>query len=813
NPAFTGRDDALERLRELLANNAASTVPVALYGLGGIGKTQIAIEYAHRFAADYDVIWWISADQPPLVRTALADLAEAVGLPGGEGATAQVAAVLDALRQGTPSPRWLVVFDNAGDPEQLREYLPVGPGDVLITSLSQAWAREAVPVEVGVFDRADSVELLSRRVDQLARGDAEEIAEKVGDLPLAVEQAAAWLATTAMAPRKYIELLDEHLPRMLNEPPPPGYPYPAAATWRLSLDKLREVNPAAVGLLELFAFFAPEPIPSQLLSNARMIDLLVEYDPSLRDTMLHARLLRDIGKFALARVDMSVKGIRVHQLVQNVIRDGLSPEVRAKNREHVQEIVATERRGDPSDQRTWETYEGLRRHIDKTGLLESDKPEAREFILDMARYLRHRGDYAGGLDLAGRALEVRRRLAEPDIDTLRLRLEQANLLRVQGDYSDSYAIDQDVLERLDHQLGDDHEYTLLAASGLGADLRGLGEYRRSREMEERTLARWRASVGEDYSRTYNTANNLAVSLRLVGDFHAALRLDQETMSRRTGTLGLLSHFTLASAGNLGRDLREVGNLRASLERLAETLELCRRELGIDHERTLVAAKELAITQRRLGDYDAARRLIRDTVERCERHLGSGHPLTVACVLEHGCVLSRRGEHAEAQVAGETVLASYRRSGGDDHAFTITAENDLAVFRIRAGDYERAATLIEDAAERFPSVLGEVHAHTLICLMNLATYKAGTGSRGDALRLDEHCHQQLLAQFNVEHPTVLAAAANLAVSRTENGAGQDGRDQLEEARRIAHRVLGQDHPDTLAIEAGRRITMEIEPPPT
>jgi MinD-like ATPase involved in chromosome partitioning or flagellar assembly/tetratricopeptide (TPR) repeat protein len=813
NPAFTGRDAVLERLRELLSAGTPSKVPVALLGLGGIGKTQIAIEYVHRFAANYDIVWWVSADQTSLVRTVLADLAARLGLPAAD-ATTQVADVRDSLRQGRPSPRWLVVFDNAGEPAQLRDFLPTGPGDVLITSPAQSWAREAIAVEIGVFDRAESVALLSRRVASLAPADAEDVAEKVGDLPLAVEQAAAWLAETAMAPRKYLELLDEHLPRMLDAPPPPGYPQPAAATWRLSLGRLREVNPAAARLLELCAFFAPEPIPTQLLSSPRMVEVLADYDPALRDPMLHGALLRDIGRFALARVDPAVRGLRVHQLVQRVIREGLSPSVKSQSLSQVREILEAEHRGEPDNPANWETYQGLRRHLEHTGMLESDAPAQRQFVFDMTRYLRYRGDLAGGLELSERALEAWRRFGDDDVPTVRLRLEQANLLRAQGRYERSFAIDTDAIERLTRILGEEHAYTLYASASLAADQRERGEYRAARDLDERTLARWRAAFGDDHPRTLMIANNLGVSLRLVGEFAAALAVQQDTLRRRIKMAGDRDYWTLLSRIEVGRCLREVGDLANSHERLIGGLDTCREALGEDHPATINIAKEATISCRQTGDLAAARTLAEDTLKRAEHQLGRRHPLTLSCALELACVLSEQGEHEPARSRAEDVRDSYRQANGEQHLFTLCATNDLAVFLMRAGDYHQAQPLLRHAAQHFPHVLGDTHPYTIVCEMNLSSLMYETGTVDDEVRrLDELSHRGLSGRFGPDHPSVLAAATDLALSRLRTGAVRDAQAQLDDVLQTARRVLGENHHDVLAIQAGRRILGVIEPPPT
>jgi DNA-binding XRE family transcriptional regulator len=204
NPGFTGRAGLLAAVRErLLAGDAA--VVQALHGMGGVGKTQLAAEYAHRFAAGYELAWWVNAEQAGLIGDQVAALGVALGCidAGAEIATVR-AVVLAELRARA---RWLLVFDNAEDPAEVAAWLPGGGGHVLITSRETGWAELAAPVEVDVLARAESVALLQARVTGLGGAEAGRLAAGLGDLPLALAQAAAFLAGTGIAVDEYLGLL------------------------------------------------------------------------------------------------------------------------------------------------------------------------------------------------------------------------------------------------------------------------------------------------------------------------------------------------------------------------------------------------------------------------------------------------------------------------------------------------------------------------------------------------------------------------------------------------------------------------------
>lgn len=219
NVAFTGRDGMIVALRDRLSAGRHVVVE-ALHGMGGVGKTQLAIEYAHRFAGDYDLCWWVDSEQPELVGEQLTGLAVSLGLVEVDAGTpTALAAVKSYLGQ---HDRWLLIFDNADGPAAVRAWLPSGPGHVLITSRHHVWGGVAEPVAVDLFARAESIALLRRHLATLPEADAELLAEALGDLPLAVAQAAGLLAETGMSTSDYLEVLAEHAARPQRRAPRPS---------------------------------------------------------------------------------------------------------------------------------------------------------------------------------------------------------------------------------------------------------------------------------------------------------------------------------------------------------------------------------------------------------------------------------------------------------------------------------------------------------------------------------------------------------------------------------------------------------------
>jgi hypothetical protein len=319
NPGFTGRDQMLADVRQALLGGGQAVVQ-ALAGMGGVGKTQLAAEYAYRFASGYDVVWWIAAEQAGLIGEQVAALAAELGCAGPDADLGVAGrAALGELRR---RDRWLLVFDNAESPEDLAPWLPGGAGHVLITSRVHGWPEVAVPVEVDVLARDESVAILRDRVAGLSGGDADRVAAALGDLPLAVAQAASYLAETGMPAGEYAGLVWSRAGQLLEKGRPSTYPRSLAAVTVLALDRLRGQDPAAAEVAGVCAFLAPEPVPVQLFTGAaaRLPAVLAG---QAADPVAWRQVLGRVSRSALARVDPD--GLLMHRLTQAIIRSCLPP--------------------------------------------------------------------------------------------------------------------------------------------------------------------------------------------------------------------------------------------------------------------------------------------------------------------------------------------------------------------------------------------------------------------------------------------------------------------------------------------------------
>ncbi len=583
NKNFTGRDSLLADLRRRVTSDSldvTAVLPHALQGLGGVGKTHLAIEYAYRYQAEYDLVWWIPADQPLLVRSNLASLAPRLGLAeaGPLRVEEAVSAVLDALRRGVPYRRWLLIFDNADQPETVHSLMPHGPGHVLVTSRNRRWESLVDTLEVDVFARRESLEFLHRRVPGIADADADQLAEELGELPLALEQAGALQFETGMDVKEYLELLRTEAGKLLAENPPSDYSRPVAAAWSLSVSRLSEQAPFALELLRRCAFFGPEPISLEILDRGKYI-LGSEFGSAMRDRLLVSRAMRELGRYALARIDNSRKTLQVHRLVQKLIRNDLPREDQERMRDEVHQLLVAADPGEPGDSEAWPQYDKLLPHIFPSEVYLARSAPTRQLVEHIVGYLYGVGDFTTGLAEADRTLE--QWIKEPggrDPDVLILQGIKADILWALGRYREAYDLRRPTLEAITEVLGADHEETLVILNGHGADLRARGEFQAARELDEGTVALHRRVFGDDDNRTFNAVNNLAVDYSLTSSYAEALETDRKNLTDRRNLFGRDdAPQVVFSLATVARDLRQAGQYLEA-RRTAEQAFLLYRDL-------------------------------------------------------------------------------------------------------------------------------------------------------------------------------------------------------------------------------------------
>jgi Mrp family chromosome partitioning ATPase/tetratricopeptide (TPR) repeat protein len=772
---FVGRDDELEAMRDHFGS-AGGAKPWILRGEAGVGKSELAKEYAHRFAFDYDWVWWIPAHSSESVRNSLIQLAGRMRSPAVVDNAADALQVLSAAR---PASRWLLVYDGADDPKVLDGLLPDGgPGHVVVTT------RETTDTgEINRLRPEDSVALLQNAAPDLSLVDAERIAELAHHMPLTLRLAAAWL-------REAVDLLTRHgntrsesaawaaaefAARLGREQVDEAFAAPPglAATLNVVLKTLQEerLGQAAVRAAELCSFLSPDGVALRLLRSGRLLAGLSDVDDAaLRwDTLELDRVLWRGARFGLFDVDWrQPPTLRIHRVIKELVSRLMTPEQRRARQANVLHGLAAFAPTDAEDEppERARDFAELQKHLVVSGALNSAVPAVRRWVVEQVRYLQ----IEGGPDAWRFAIklgnEVLVRWTADDTRSaaslrMRLRFLLANLHRSLGSRAEALELDQELLEEQRRVLGATHPRTLKTARGLADGLRGLARFDDAVAEDQATLRGFRAELGDDHPDTLRAANNLAHSLFLVGNVPAALALQEENRDRRLALFGPEHPDVWWSAGSVGIYLRELGRYSESLAVLKEAQDHIRAIRPPNHADELRIQRNRAIALRRSGDPLAARDRDAETLQHYRELYGEDHPSTRSCKLSFAADHHGTGDSATAAALGYGCLREYQRLLGAYHPFTLMCQVDHAVFSRGTGDVEHALNSGREGWEGLRGRLGEAHPWTLAAAINHATALAHVGEIDSALVVLRESYENGREFLVRDHPYTLVAAANLA----------------------------------------------------
>jgi tetratricopeptide (TPR) repeat protein len=686
---FAGREKDLADLRAaLIANKSAAVAGRALHGLGGIGKTRLAIEYAWRHAQDYSALLFARADDAATLDASLAALAGLLDLPEKDAREdpAKIAAVERWLEA---HPTWLLILDNVDDDRAVAAAMQLmarlSGGHVIVTARAANFPATLRKLPLDVLHEDAATDFLLERTsgDRIKtpndQDQARAIARELDGLALALEQAGAFIAQGRIGFARYLKLLKEQRAKILDwaRPELTGYPLSVGATWAASVDKL---TPESRRLLERLAMLAPEPIPDSLLDVA-VPGEAEGYDAYEARGGLFAYSLATQAKGEGA-------GFVVHRLVQDFARRAMSDERRAAALREALEWIDTAFIGEPDDVRTWPVLDPLAQHAlaaarraDQAGMAE---PTARLFN-QLGLLLKAKARYAEAEPLYRRALKIGEASYGPDHPNVAIRLNNlASLLRATYRLAEAEPLYRRALMIDEASFGPGHPNVAIDLNNLAELLRATNRHTEAEPLVRRALAIGEASFGPDHPKVATRLNNLASLL------YGTNRLDEaEPLYRRALAIDEASygpdHPNVAiRLNNLAELLRETNRYVEAEPLYRRALAVWEKALGPDHPNVASGLNNLALLLKETNRPAEAEPLHRRALKIDEASYGPDHP-EVATDLNNLAQLLRATHHLdEAETVFRRALTIREKSLGPDHPRTVNVRKNLAALEAARG---------------------------------------------------------------------------------------------------------------------------------
>lgn len=856
NPFFTGREDILTALFTTLMRKqtAALTQAQAISGLGGIGKTQIAVEYAYRYSEHYQAMLWVTASARETLIADFITLAGLLDLPEKDEQDQNIVIRAVKLWLATAQVRWLLILDNVDDLEMIAEFLPAqGVGDVLITTRLQALGALAHGIEVEKMGMDDGVTFLLRRTQALTPGVASQqteqrqlaaaIVEELDGLPLALDQAGAYIEETRCGFSAYQQLYHTRRKELLQRRGrfSADHPESVAATWSLSFQQVEQESPAAADLLRFLAFLHPEAIPEEILS-AGAAELGPALSPVAGDALELNGTIGLLLRYSLLRRNPEARLLQMHRLVQAVLKDSMEKE---EQREWAERALRATNRAFPEiEVNTWAQCQRLLPHA-QVGALALDEyelafPEAARLLNLAANYLSTHARYTEAEPLLLRARALLEQLFDADHpETATLLNDLSSLYLIQGKYQQAAPLLNQALEMRERVLGEEHPATAASLNNLAGLYYEQGNYQRAEQLYQQALAirqkvlapehldiaqslnnlaalytaqgnypeaepfylRAQASqeqaLGPHHPDVARTLNNLARLYRLQGQYEQAEQTYQRALAIQNQVLGRHHPDMAQTLYNLARLYRAQGKYAEAEPFYLRALAMCQDVFGSEHPRVAQVLYGLAKLYTSQGRYGEAEELARRALNIQETLLGRAHP-DIAYTLALLAKLSEAQRLFEAAEAlNKRALQIHEQTSDAHHPHIALLNNNLAELYHAQGKYREAEPFILQALVIHREVLGPDHPYMAYSLTNRAENLFLQHDYAQAEPLFQEAMTLRKKHLGPEHPRTASAYYSLARLYHAQGRYTEAEDLYRQALAIRKKTLGPDHPTVSA----------------
>ena len=701
NVFFTGRDTQLDQLHQLLHTDhaVALTQSYTLYGLGGIGKTQIALEYAYRYSLEYSAVFWIEGETVESILASLGRIAGHLQLPehGNSDQQQMVAAVQHWL---TTNGTWLLIWDNVEDPELLHSFLPPSrQGAILITTRRSSLGTLAHSLELSPMTLDEGAAFVLRRahLNNEMRSDeskphssewgaAQELVKVMGGLPLALDQAGAYIEETGCHLSDYLQRYQPQRTSLLGRRGTAGrdHPHPVTTTFRLAYEQVRQQHSLAADLLCLCAFLAPEGIPEEFFLDGTASSKETA-NPFITDLYQFDQAIAALRNFSLVQRQPEIHMLSLHRLVQVILQEGMSEREHMQWQQRVVHLLNVAFPAVTSDTGTeiWGPCERLLPHAMTCAAALPARLQNQEFaelLLKAADYLDQRSQYERAKSLYQQALHIQIQLfglEHPNVASLQSKL--AYLYRLLGDYAQAKQLFQEASHVLEQALGPEHPEVAYPLEGLAMVYYEQGKYELAEPLQQQALHIREQARGLEHPEVAMSLNRLGNVYYQQGKYELAEAVYQRALQIREQAWGS-EHFRVASPlSNLGDLYREQGKYELAEALFQRAVRIEEQALGPAHPDVAFTLVSLADLYREWGNSTRAEVLYQRALAITEHALGPEHH-AIAYPLHGLALLSQeQGQYEQAEALFQRALQIREQRLGQNHPKTAQTLHDLALF--------------------------------------------------------------------------------------------------------------------------------------
>jgi len=813
NPFFTGREDILTYLYTVLKSNraAALTQAQAISGLGGIGKTQIALEYAYRYRGQYQAILWVTAASRNVLIAEFVTLAALLDLPEQHEQDQDIV-VRAVKRWFVTHESWLLILDNVDDLEMISEFLPTqGAGNILLTTRLQALGAVALSVEVEKMGMDEGILFLLRRTKTLApdaslvqsrkeiQAQAVEIVTELDALPLALDQAGAYIEETRCGLLAYLNLYRTRRKDLLLRRGrfPADHPEPVTTTWSLSFQQVEQESFAATDLLRLLAFLNAESIPEEIL-----IEGAVELGPALglvaADPLKIDEVIELLLRYSLIRRNPEFKFLSIHRLVQAVLKDGME---RNQQRLWAERAIRAINKAFPNvELKTWARCQRCLRHaqisaayIEEYGLA---FPEAARLLNQAANYLSTHAQYAQAEPLLRQALTIRKQVLEATHPDSAYTLSDLGVLYLtQGKYQDSAPLLEQALKIREQSLGLEHPDTAASLNNLALLYYVQGKYVLAEQLYQQALHIRQSVLEPEHPDIAQSLSNLAELYTVQGKYQQAESLYLQARDSQEKALGLHHPDVAKTLNNLALLYRSKGEYSTAEQLYKKALSIQEQILGPDHPDVAQTLNNMARLYRAQGEYVEAEPLYRKALAMREKVFGHNHPHVAQSFYSLMKLYHSQGNYFQAEEFGKEALKIQEQHLGSNHPDIASTLGMLARIYQGQGKQVEAETLYQRAVTIRESTLGSDHPHMALLFNSLAEIYQAQGKYSEARMLITRSIEIRERSLGRDHPYMAYSIGNLAENSFLLGDYVQAEKLYKEALTNREQNLGPDHPRT------------------